>query len=292
MRTKEFYDFIIERENVRLRKAAGLPAPWTEDKILQQYKFTNVFRKHDKTTQKLIGMFYRDYGQHEPMENILFNCALFRYFGTYEFASAVGWQGGIAQNPDFRHIIKTARDRLNAGERVFTGAYIITNQGIKAPKEEVVVNTFLQELWQHRQQICDTARETNNWQSTHEVLQKVLGFGGSGFMAKETLLDTMHCKFWEGGLPNDYWDWTPIGPGARRGINRLLNQSLDIKMDSGLMLEVILKLVGEQYKYWPKEWEKLSPSEGQFQLCEFDKINRVRNGEGRPRSKYNGMGLL
>ena len=51
MRTKEFYSFMVKRENIRLRKEAKEPWPWTEDKILQTYKFTNVKREHDRTTK-------------------------------------------------------------------------------------------------------------------------------------------------------------------------------------------------------------------------------------------------
>ena len=49
---------------------------------------------------------------------------------------------------------------------------------------------------------------------------------------------------------------------------------------------VILDLVLQQENYWPKEYGKLSPTDIQFQLCEFDKYERVRLGQGRPRSKY------
>ena len=33
-----------------LRPEAGLPAPWTDDRILRDYYFTNVYRELDKTT--------------------------------------------------------------------------------------------------------------------------------------------------------------------------------------------------------------------------------------------------
>lgn len=284
IQSKDFYSFIIERESIRLRKAAGLPAPWTEDKILQEYKFTNVRRKHDKTTEKLVEMLYSKKGQTAPLEVILLNCAISRYFGTWEFAEAIGWQDKF--EPKF--LIKIARTRLDKKARVFTGAYLITNVGIPGPKEEVVVNVFLKNLWEARKDICKIAKETNSWEQTASRLRQIQGFGGTGFMAKETLLDTMHCAFWENGLPSDYWNWTPIGPGARRGINRLLGKSVDAIMAEEEMLEIILMLTEQQELYWPKDWGKLSPTDLQFQLCEYDKHSRVKAGEGRPRSKYNG----
>lgn len=39
---EQFYWWMTERHKIYCRKAAGLPKPWTEDLILQKYKFTKV----------------------------------------------------------------------------------------------------------------------------------------------------------------------------------------------------------------------------------------------------------
>lgn len=286
MLIKEFYDFIVERENIRLKKENNLPWPWTQDPILREWKFTNVHRKNDKTTRELIEKFYNRAGQNSSMELILLNCAIFRYFGTWEFAEALGWQPGFEP----AKIINLAANRLKNKERVFTGAYIITNQGIRAPKEEVVVNIFLGGLWKAVHRIVEIVCKTNNWQQTAQGLSTIQGFGGSGFMAKEVLLDTMHCKFWQGGFPQDYLTWTPVGPGARRGINRLLGLPIDNKCTDKDMLCIINKLCFSQDNYWPENWQSLAPTDIQFQLCEFDKWMRVKYNEGTPRSRYKFKG--
>ena len=48
-----FFGFCREREAVRTRRAAGLPAPWSEDPIFQQGRFLNVFREDDRTTKAI-----------------------------------------------------------------------------------------------------------------------------------------------------------------------------------------------------------------------------------------------
>ena len=130
MRTKDFYEFMVKRETLRLRKETPEPYPWTDDPILQEYKFTNVKREHDKTTR----WFWEnvlDPNHYKPKEYLLFNCALFRYFGTIEFSEAIcGWNEMWAT--DKEHIRNTAEARLAQGKKVFTGAYVITNQGIKS----------------------------------------------------------------------------------------------------------------------------------------------------------------
>ena len=39
----------VERENIRLQKEISkLPSPWTDDPILREFKFCQVFREDDK----------------------------------------------------------------------------------------------------------------------------------------------------------------------------------------------------------------------------------------------------
>lgn len=46
-----FFRFCRERESVRLKRDAGLPAPWSDDPILQRGRFLNVFREDDRGTK-------------------------------------------------------------------------------------------------------------------------------------------------------------------------------------------------------------------------------------------------
>lgn len=291
----QFFAFMREREDIRLRKQAGNPFPWTSDPILGEYKFTNVRRHHDWTTTKLRENFYRDH-RDDDRRSILMNCALARYFGTFEFMDAMGWQD--YEDFDFDGIIDTAERRLSSGLRVFTGAYVITNQGISAPKQEVVVNHFLRDLHKNVPSILEIVQMTRSWRKTAERMSRIKGFGGTGFMTKEILLDTMMTNFWDGPIsfldgyplvfPADYDTWTPIGPGGMRGAARILGCDLPqhntIKPE--IALETILDLTERQYQFFPLKDDKLFPTDIQFQLCEFDKYERVRLGQGRPRSRY------
>jgi hypothetical protein len=286
-REREFFQFMGERERIRLRKEADLPYPWTDDSILRSYKFTNVRRQHDKTSRLLREEFYTPHYYNNPVD-ILMNCALFRYFGTIEFARAVGWQ--THENFDFEGIKETARVRLANRERVFTGAYVITNQGISAPKQEVVVDTFLKGLHGKAHDLVRVVSMTRRWRDVSELMRTLMGFGGSGFMTKEILLDTMYSNLWGGvsngmTFPADYWEWTPIGPGARRGAARVLGDPEAKPLSESKALSTILWLTNGQDLHTELDF-KLSPTDVQFQLCEFDKYERVRLGQGRPRSKY------
>jgi hypothetical protein len=283
---QKFVYYLHMREKIRLQKEAEKPKPWTKDPILQNYKFTNVLREHDRTTRWM-----RDHwtgpNREQPLHLQLYNCGFFRYFGTISFARSVGWMPSYM--PDF--VIKEARDRMIRGEKVFTGAYIITNQGIALPKEEVVMNIFMKHLWEKSKVLAKIAVETRSWEKTCRELMKLPGFGGSGFMAKETLQDAMRTPVLENCT--DRYTWSPVGPGAARGLNRLFDRPLAQKVPEAQALGE-MKYIYERFhkdfdsSFMPMPGEAYDLHCVQFGLCEIDKYIRVENGEGRPRSLYNG----
>ncbi|MBV9013784.1 MAG: hypothetical protein JO115_24250 [Pseudonocardiales bacterium] len=51
----ELYWYVAsERQRVFERRIAGRPRPWTDDSILQTYKFCNVYRAADRVSQYMI----------------------------------------------------------------------------------------------------------------------------------------------------------------------------------------------------------------------------------------------
>jgi hypothetical protein len=121
-------------------------------------------------------------------------------------------------------------------------------------------------------------------------------------MTKETLLDTTYTTFWSGSgtaleperpsirsLPRDWHTWTPIGPGARRGVARLLGwmdledpDAKRIMKNEPYCMEQIATLTAMA----PHHGFKMAPHDVQFVLCEFDKYERIKFGQGRTRSRY------
>lgn len=53
-----YWYFACERQNIFWKKINGDPAPWTHDKILQEYKFCNSYRVNDRVSQYLLKMLY------------------------------------------------------------------------------------------------------------------------------------------------------------------------------------------------------------------------------------------
>ena len=47
----EFFATAREGERIRYRRMAGEPYPWTTDPVLREWRFCNVHREHDRTTE-------------------------------------------------------------------------------------------------------------------------------------------------------------------------------------------------------------------------------------------------
>lgn len=274
-----FFAFMTKREQLRLAKEKGVPWPWSDDDILNTYKFTNVKREHDRTT---VWMRRHWTGPHEnrPAGEIIFNCALFRYFGTMEFAAAVGWQD--AYDPE--KVIEAAERRHRAGLRVFTAAYIIPSLGIQRPKHEAVCRIILASVWNAREDLADTATQTRSWRAVADRLRQLPGFGGTGFLAKEVLQDVMQTPVLRHAADRN--TWCPAGPGARRGLNRIYGRPLNQQVPEATALKEMLFLFEQAPAALPPFRPALDLHDIQFQLCEFDKYERVRLGEGRPKALY------
>ena len=80
---QEVYDlywyFACERQNIFWKKINGESAPWTEDKILQEYKFCNSYRVNDRVSQYLLkNVIYN--GKKYSDEDMLFRILLFKLF--------------------------------------------------------------------------------------------------------------------------------------------------------------------------------------------------------------------
>ena len=107
-------------------------------------------------------------------------------------------------------------------------------------------------------------------------------------MAKEVLQDVMQTPVLSGA--NDRNSWCPAGPGARRGLNRIHQRPLKRHIGEKQLLGEMIDLFDASGEAMPANMPELELHDIQFQLCEYDKYERVRLGEGKPKSKY-GIGV-
>lgn len=270
-----FFQYIIEREAVRRRRAAGEPPPWSALAPLNEFRFTNIKREYDRTTQNLLKL----YRQHSdaPPEEVVFNCGLYRYFGTAEFAEAVGWVTHFNRKEALR-IEHLATARREQRQPVFTGAYVVTNGGIAGAKQSVVLSAYMAPLWAARKVIAHKAATTRSLAATAAEFAQVPGFGGSGFMAKEAMLDMMFFPFFSN--PVDRKRWSLCGPGARKGLNIIWDRDPKASMTHAAALEEMMFLHDLRKQHLPKDISKQFKDlhDIQWNLCEYSKLRTIQRG--------------
>lgn len=268
-----FFYWINERHRIYVRRSALEPKPWTADEILRDYKFTNVFRQLDRGTVWLTDNFVIPH-LHDNQALLAFNVSWYRMFNWIGTGELIGWRKSWRPADIIRKLTR-AQAR---GRQVFTGAHIVWAEGGK-PKIDGVVE-ICTELWRSRRHIYSMSRYTRSLQCVFDLLCEIRGLGG--FMAYEIVSDLRHTP-----LLNDARDintWANVGPGALRGLKRL-DPSITAKQSLQRMRELLsASASGVLEAHVPP----LELRDIEHSLCEFDKYCRVKFGEGRPRSTYDG----
>lgn len=265
--------WIQEREAIRLKKEAGEPKPWTDDSILQSFRFCCVRRMDDKVSRWLLDNWYNPNFDHP---NMLPAIALARFINQPHALAEVGFP--VVWDPEQ---IKVALYRVKArGQTVFNAAYMV--RGNDGPdKIASVVDYNVQPL------VDDPpAIDTRKMQLAWEALECRYGFGS--FMAGQVVAD---LRWAVSGKWADRRKWAPMGPGSKRGLNRLLGQAIDEPMTQAEFLDYLTQLMKIGRARLPKKLtRRLEAHDWQNCCCEYDKYCRTLLGEGRPKQLYPGQG--
>ena len=84
----EFFSTARERYQIKLRREAGHPRPWTKDPIFNEWRFTNVHREDDRTTvwfrENIRGSLAQRDIHFDSLLRILEATLIFRWFNRIE----------------------------------------------------------------------------------------------------------------------------------------------------------------------------------------------------------------
>lgn len=287
-----FWWFICERQNIWYRRfVQKLPPPWTKDPVMQNERFTNVYRELDPGTQYVI----REILEIDaPRPDKIFNTMLYRLIGRSETHAAIGFQQLATFNP--AHLGKLLKERSLQGKPLFTAAYMVSaysNMGSKSKIENIVqLFTLLHQdfhTFYKRIETCTSAAEI------YEVLRSAHGFGN--FLSYQVLVDLLYPLEVYGNVPlllYSHDDWASAGPGAQRGISMLLKEVkkmeyLDVMrwLRENQILE--FNRLDLNFPYLIDRNGKavaISLANIQNCLCEFHKYVKISEGTGRGRRKF------
>lgn len=313
---KPLWDWANERHAIYLRKeaAAGnelcawpinqevfteaymaLPSGvFTADPILQQYRFCNVFRELDRVTAWIKEHIREPYADHQHLWLML---AIARYINwpkTLQFlmTSDYPWPDSLIFSPS--NLGRALDWWSKQGNKVYTGAYMIrAESNPKAEwyswtKQQYIARIVIGRLWEDRHEWEAILEDQPEGGLTMEAVwtrfQHPRYIGWGPFMAYQVCVDMRHTHYLRGAP--DIQTWAAVGPGSRRGLNRLSGRDVDFNLSQQQGLDEMRAIYEAQDAYRAPWLPRVDLSDIQNCLCETDKYLRVKLGEGRPRAQY------
>lgn len=268
-----YWQFAAKRQEIFERRVAGVVAPWTEDPILQNFKFCNVFRAADRVSQFLI----REVA-YNPTRNSnadrLFQILAFRTFSKpqtwVEVTGALGHAPTLSDldSGAFENALTKVRNR---GNGLYTGAFILcANKAFGFDeKHRNHVGLFKQMFLE-----CDLANKIEAAPSLQAIVELLESFPLTGpFMSYQIAIDLNYSAI----VNFDEDDFTQAGPGALRGIRKAFTETGDYTP-----AEIIKWMVDNQEKEFARLklhfnglWgRRLHAIDCQGLFCELDKYCR------------------
>ena len=285
-----FFEFVYRRQEIWHRRfVQQMPRPWTDDEILQTYKFCNVYRELDGGTQAITRYLT---GNALSPENKLFNIIAYRFFNRRDTIEHLF--GGVldAQNFNLKHYEKRL-DALKQEETIFSNAYLISSHPFDAsyrPKDKHVQVLLMLEALRGKLSgiVSDLRRSTP--QEGLKVIENAVALAGP-FLSGQILLDATYAK---DVVPYTGDDFLIVGPGAHWGLNIIFGEKLSAKEADAKCRKLYAMQAAEfaKLKAQGADWERIrwqNPDypnapylclhDIQNSLCEFRKYWRLKNGE-------------
>ena len=280
-----FAYWVCERYRIRLAKEKHLPKPWTQDPILQKYKFTNVRREQDKETIWLIN--HVCLNTNLSYGHTLLNCILFRLFNKSQTIEHIGLV-------DFDNIpYDSIRKKLDSARFVlFSNAFFTS--GPKAAANKLFSNEpnkavrIIRLVALHKaQDIIGRIMRSVTPREVFEALESCPGLGR--FLAYQIFVDFTYIP----AFPFSENEFVVAGPGCKKGLRYLFSNT------DGLTDEELLfwlrdnqkRVLGDLTRILtdlPMNERTLSVMSLQNCMCEFSKYIRTTRGQGSPRIRYPG----
>ncbi len=275
MRVNDIWSFIQMREAVRIGKEKGVPRPWTADPILSTYRFCNVHRENDRVTKELAPLI------RSASPDAWFHCTIGRLLNNPGSVAEVVKPGNVTWN--MKGFVETLHKRRDRDHKIFNAAYIVSTNGIAMDKILYIASRVLDPLWKMRGAVRPLPGDTLD--VFHKRLMKFDGLGS--FIAGQIVGDLKFCAGYLNNAP-DWWTWAASGPGSRRGLNRVMDLPKETSWDEMEWRSTLRELhVGINKKVGAQRAiSKISAQDLQNCLCEFDKYERARTGEGTPKQLY------
>lgn len=272
------FAFAKERYAIYQRRLKGAGAPWTEDPILRDYRFCNVYREDDRVTAWIRDN-WRKPNDEDP--DLWFAMCVARLFNQPESLAVISYPVPFDKVKFSRKIVNHKR----AGGKCFNAAYIVSTAGFAMDKIAYVTNHIIEPLWKARERLRPVETDTLN--SYHMSLGQMQGFGS--FMTAQVIAD---LKYHEPLLNAKDWEtFAASGPGSRRGLNYVLGKNRKDPWEEDKWRLELNRLREKLLPMFAKaKMPKPHAQDVQNLLCEWSKYWRAAIEGKMPKQKYRWEG--
>lgn len=263
-----FTYFVNERSLIHLRKdIEGLPPnKWTDDPILQTYRFCNVRREDDRVTRWIAKNWRQPADGHKSLPAAML---LARIINLPATLMAIGYPWHWERDK----FIATINRLMETGNKVWTSAYMVTGTESKGmTKAEYTA------LLMDRASAFLPFLPTDSLADASECIQHVKGI--STFLAGQVIADLKYTKNFRSAT--DWWTFAVPGPGSVRGLHRLHQRNYNKPMGESQFQQELAELNDRTTGQIPE----LHFQDLQNCLCEWDKYQRALHEQGTPKQHY------
>ena len=215
-----FFETMYERMMIWKRRfIEQKPQPWTENAILRDSKFTNVYRELDRNSQWQIRNILLD-DSLSPV-NLIWKLMVFRFFNNPETfkrgAEWRGWRNGIPDwkdydEDDFASFIEEVR---KSGQNPYTNAYLINSMSAPGKSRDwCYTRLVIPTLHKRIPQLISVVRNADSPESIITYLKTVPAV--ADFIAHEFYQDFTYIPRYTDRefMRFTQNDFTNVGPGA------------------------------------------------------------------------------
>ena len=273
---QEIYDlywyFAYERQNIFLKKKQGLPAPWTDDPILREYKFCNSYRVNDRVSQYLLkNVIYN--GQTYSSEDMLFRIILFKLFNKESTWELLLQNFGdiTLKTFDLKKYSKILTKAIDNNISIYNDAYISCatkafGYNHKHDNHLALLNKmFIDDKIQNQIIKCQTMENAFNILKSYPLI--------GNFMAYQLVTDINYSNI----VNWSEHEFTVAGPGAIRGIKKCFKNKG--KMTNEDIIKYMYNHQDEEFKRLHLDFQRIGNRplqliDCQNIFCELDKYLR------------------
>lgn len=261
-----FFGWINERHLIWCRHEVG-KTPLTSDPIMRKYRFTNVFRQLDRGTLKLREMLRKC-----PRDAITWTVLWYRMFNRVDHADEWIRRRSVPLSVD--ELLSQFWDRQFEGMKVFSNAHQVSLGTASCDDMEMALHVAYARK-DKLTQACVNERMRDVFECA--VTLPYIG----PFTAYEITCDLRHILM----SPTDALSWANLGPGSKKGLERL-NLPTTVESMKRLLREAPSQLGVGVLPHLNGAWPPFELQEIEHSLCEYHKYERFRLGGARPRRVF------